>query len=93
MSNVKTSVRIILALLCFYGAVHGQTLTRRQQMNLQRQQTQVDQQQELLEKQLLSQVSILNDMPSKVLLALIGSNYYRLSSHQPLESVLNRTQL
>lgn len=56
MSNVKTAVRIIIALMLFCGAVNGQVLNRRQMVILQRQQKQLDQQQELLEKQLLSQV-------------------------------------
>lgn len=58
MGNVKTLVRIIVAMMCLYGIVNGQILTRRQ-MVLQRQQKQLDQQQELLEKQLLAQVSVL----------------------------------
>lgn len=59
MSDLKLLVRIILALMCFYGAVNGQ-INRRQQMNLQRQQNQLNEQQEQLEKQLLSQVTTRN---------------------------------
>lgn len=55
MSDVKTAVRIIIALMCFYGLVNGQILNRRQ-MILQRQQKQLDQQQETLESQFLTQV-------------------------------------
>lgn len=55
MSDVKTAVRIIIALMCFYGAVNGQILNRRQ-MILQRQQKQLDQQQDILESQFLTQV-------------------------------------
>lgn len=58
MSDLKTLVRIIIALMCFYGAVNGQIVNRRQQLSLQRQQRQLEQQQEQLEKQLLSQVSM-----------------------------------
>jgi ATP/ADP translocase len=56
MSDVKTLVRIVIALICLHDVVSGQTLTRRQQLMLQRQQKQVDQQQETLENQLLAQV-------------------------------------
>lgn len=57
MSVLKMVVRIILALMCFYGATNGQIVNSRQQVNLQRQQKQLNEQQEQLEKQLLSQVS------------------------------------
>lgn len=71
MSTVKTAVRIIIALMCFYGAVNGQILTRRQ-MVLQRQQKQLDQQQEQLETQLLSQVLISSFGLQSRLICLIG---------------------
>jgi hypothetical protein len=59
MSNIKTGVRIIIiSLLVLQCAVNGQILNRRQQAVLQRQQNNLDQQQGLLEKQLLSQVVI-----------------------------------
>lgn len=57
MTRTKTVVRILVSMICFYGAINGQILNRRQQALLQRQQTKLDQQQETLEKQLLSQVS------------------------------------
>lgn len=60
MSDWKTLVRIIIALTCFYGAVNGQIVNRRQQVNLQRQQKQLNEQEEMLEKQLLFQVSMRN---------------------------------
>lgn len=57
MTRTKTVVRILVSIICLYGAINGQILNRRQQALLQRQQTKLDQQQETLEKQLLSQVS------------------------------------
>ena len=57
MTRTKTVVRILVSMICFYSAINGQILNRRQQALLQRQQTKLDQQQEALEKQLLSQVS------------------------------------
>ena len=57
MSSVKTIVRVIISLMCFMAFVEGQqTLSRRQQLFVQRRQQQVDQQQDQLEKQLMSQV-------------------------------------
>lgn len=76
MSDVKTLVRIVITLICLHGIiVSGQTLTRRQLRLQQRQQTQVDQQQELLEKQLLSQVGWLWKVLRRLFFSLPASDF------------------
>lgn len=64
-------------------------------MNLQQQQNQVEKQQELLEKQLVSQVSYLlaNDLSTEATLNLITFNHKRPSLFRQLVTKVNRTRL